>query len=233
MQSLMKINKKCCLGIYLLIIGLLATGCSTVSTTPSGESPHQAIIESQTIPAEAQQHQAEIARITNFKIKGRMGVQIENHGVSGNIHWKHSNDNDIIDLISPFGNKIADIVKNDTGVSLTTKDGKTLKAPDVESLTELTLGWRLPLAKLSDWIIGRPGKGVVTSYTFDEKGNLSKFSEDGWEISYMQYQNEIQPILPSKINLSNPKMNVRIVIENWDTSLEPSTAQENNVSKKP
>jgi hypothetical protein len=49
----------------------------------------------------------------------------------------------------------------------------------------------------------------------------------------MQYQNEIQPILPSKINLSNPKMNVRIVIENWDTSLDPSTAQENNVSKKP
>jgi hypothetical protein len=44
----------------------------------------------------------------------------------------------------------------------------------------------------------------------------------------MQYQNEIQPALPSKINLRNPKMNVRLVIERWDTSPQSSAFDANN-----
>ena len=134
----------------------------------------------------------------------------------------------MIDLYSPLGNKIAAIVKNIDGVSLTSQNGKTIKANDAETLTELTLGWRLPFSKLSDWIVGRPANGVVSAFSWDTTGQLSKFTQDGWEISYMQYQNEIQPALPSKINLRNPKMNVRLVIESWDTSPQFLALDANN-----
>jgi hypothetical protein len=43
----------------------------------------------------------------------------------------------------------------------------------------------------------------------------------------MQYQNEIPPALPNKINIRNPKMNVRLVIESWDTSPELQTLDAN------
>jgi outer membrane lipoprotein LolB len=68
----------------------------------------------------------------------------------------------------------------------------------------------------------------VTAFTWDDKGYISKFTQDGWEVSYMQYQNESQPALPSKINLRNPKMNVRLVIERWDTSPQSSALDTNN-----
>lgn len=205
----------------------LSAPAANTQKTPSAK------LESSSIPTEAQQHQSELAAITDFKINGRMGVQSEGYGVSGNIHWLHSKDNDAIDLYSPLGNKIAAIVKNTEGVSLTSQNGKTIKAQDAETLTALTLGWRLPFSQLADWIVGRPANGVVSAFSWDEKGQLSKFSQDGWEISYMQYQNESNPALPSKINLRNPKMNVRLVIESWDTSPQISNVQDSNTAQTP
>jgi outer membrane lipoprotein LolB len=78
--------------------------------------------------------------------------------------------------------------------------------------------------------VGRPAQGIVSAFTFDEKGQASKFNQDGWEISYIQYQSESQPALPSKINLRNPKMNVRIIIESWDTSSQLLSTQDNNTA---
>ncbi len=217
--------------IYLIIAGLMMTGCASVnthSTTADKSTAPTVVTEAPAIPLVAQQHQAEIAKVTDFKIEGRMGVQSDGYGVSGNIYWVHSLEKDAIDLYSPLGNKIAAIVKNTEGVSLTSQNGKTIKAENTETLTQLMLGWRLPFSKISDWILGRPANGVVTAFAWDDKGHLSKFIQDGWEVSYMQYQNEIQPALPSKINLRNPKMNVRLVIERWDTSPQSSAFDANN-----
>jgi outer membrane lipoprotein LolB len=227
----MKIHRHHFASICLLIAGLLMSSCASVNTNKASadnKTLPPAATEVTPIPPEAQQHQFEISKLTDFKIEGRMGVQTEGYGVSGNIHWVHSQENDVIDLYSPLGNKIAAIVKNIDGVSLTSQNGKTIKANDAETLTELTLGWRLPFSKLSDWIVGRPANGVVSAFSWDTIGQLSKFTQDGWEISYMQYQNEIQPALPSKINLRNPKMNVRLVIESWDISPQFLALDANN-----
>ena len=218
---------------FLLISGALMSGCATTpSAPPSPDSRpnYSTPSDLQIVSTEAQQHQANLAHIVDFKINGRMGVQTQGYGVSGNIHWMHSKEKDAIDLYSPLGNKMAAIVKNADGASLTSQDGTTIKAQDAETLTELTLGWRLPLSKLSDWIVGRPAQGIVSAFTFDEKGQASKFNQDGWEISYIQYQSESQPALPSKINLRNPKMNVRIIIESWDTSSQLLSTQDNNTA---
>ena len=218
---------------FLLISGALMSGCATTpSAPPSPDSRpnYSTPSDLQIVPTKAQQHQQNLAHIVDFKINGRMGVQTQGYGVSGNIHWMHSKEKDAIDLYSPLGNKMAAIVKNADGASLTSQDGTTIKAQDAETLTELTLGWRLPLSKLSDWIVGRPAQGIVSAFTFDEKGQASKFNQDGWEISYIQYQSESQPALPSKINLRNPKMNVRIIIESWDTSSQLLSTQDNNTA---
>lgn len=225
-----------CASILLLITGALMGGCASISPSPSTGNTQPtatAVAETPLIPAEAQRHQSELATITDFKIDGRMGVQSNGYGVSGNIQWRHSKENDAIDLYSPLGTKIAAIVKTPDGVSLTSQDGKTVKAQDAETLTALTLGWRLPFSKLADWIVGRPASGLVSAFAWDEKGQLSKFNQEGWEVSYMQYQSEGQPALPSKINLRNPKMNVRIVVESWDTSPQTPNFQDNNSAQTP
>lgn len=198
---------------------VLLSGCANLHLDQQGSptTQPQAVIQQPIIPIEAEHHLASISAINDFKINGRIGVQAQGYGLSGPIKWEHNQDNDEIGIFSPLGNKVAEIVKTSEGVTLTT-EGKTLKAQDTGSLTELTLGWRLPFDHLSDWIIGRPAKGLVSQAAWDEKGQLSKLTQDGWEVSYMQYQTESQHALPNKINLRNNKMNVRLVIENWDVS---------------
>ena len=207
---------KLLLGLFFILL----TGCASVNTAnkPANTAQPTAAIEKPVIPTEAEQHLANIANIENFKINGRMGVQVEGYGASGAIQWQHIQDHDEIGLFSPLGNKIAYIVKTPEGVTLTTQEGKVLKAQDAESLTEQTLGWRLPFSNLTDWIVGRPAKGLVTNAAWDEQGKLSKLTQNGWEVSYMQYREENQYALPSKINLRNPKMNMRLIVENWDTN---------------
>lgn len=168
------------------------------------------------IPSEAHQHLSSIAEVSDFKMSGRIGIQMQGYGLSGPIKWLHTSKLDDIDLFSPFGGKVAQINKTEDGVTLTTQDGKIHQAEDTESLTQRTLGWRIPFASLSDWIIGRPTKGVTSNLSWDESGKLNKLTQDGWEISYIEYQNKNNLDLPSKINLRNAKMNVRLVIENWE-----------------
>lgn len=205
-----------------LLLGVLTlSACANINTSnTSVDSKNPATLTKEALSPtlEAAQHQAQLSNITDFKIEGRIAVQSEGHGIFGNIRWAHSKENDVIDLYSPLGNKIANIIKTPDGVSLNSQDGNTIKAQDAETLTELTLGWRLPISKLSDWIVGRPAGGLASESLWDEKGLLSKMTQDGWELNYMQYQSGNQPALPSKINVRNPKMNLRIVIESWDTS---------------
>jgi outer membrane lipoprotein LolB len=228
----MHFYKISCASLFLLIYGALMSGCATTPSAPSSHDnqPGRSIVsETPIVPAEAERHQANLVDIIDFKINGRIGVQTQGYGFSSNIHWTHSKDNDVIDLYSPLGNKMAVIVKNADGASLTSQDGKTIKAKDAETLTELTLGWHLPFTKLSDWIVGRPSQGLVSAVTWDEKGQASRFNQDGWEISYMQYQSESQPPLPRKINLRHPKMNVRIIIESWETSSQTLSIEDKQI----
>jgi outer membrane lipoprotein LolB len=168
------------------------------------------------ISPEAHQHLNAIAAVNDFKISGRIGIQMQGYGLSGPIQWQHTTKLDDIGLFSPFGGKVAQINKSEDGVTLTTEDGQIYQAQDSESLTQRTLGWRIPFTSLSDWIIGRPAKGVASNLGWDAGGKLNKLTQDGWEISYMEYQSKNNLNLPSKINLRNEKMNVRLVIENWD-----------------
>ena len=176
------------------------------------------------IPPEGHQHLKAIAEVNDFKMSGRIGIQMQGYGLSGPIQWQHTAKLDDIDLFSPFGGKVAQINKSEDGVTLTGQDGKTYQAQDTENLTQLTLGWRIPFTSLSDWIIGRPAKGVASNLSWDKTGKLNKLTQDGWEINYMEYQQKNNLDLPSKINLRNSKMNVRLVIENWDL-VQITTAQ--------
>lgn len=203
---------------WLIVAVLFVSGCANLNLHPdTGNTPSpQATPTEPIIPPQANQHLNEIANINSFKLSGRIGIQMQGYGLSGPIQWHHSEQTDDIDLYSPLGSKVAQINKTEDGVTLIGQDGKIYKAQDTESLTQSTLGWRIPFTNLSDWVIGRPAKGIASNLSWDDTGKLSKLTQDGWEISYMEYQSQNNQALPSKINLRNSKMNVRLVIENWE-----------------
>ncbi len=68
-------------------------------------------------------------------------------------------------LFSPFGQTLANAVSGPDGAQLTTSDGRIFSAEDINSLMEMALGWKLPVADLADWLNGNslgPGAEPVT-----------------------------------------------------------------------
>jgi outer membrane lipoprotein LolB len=187
---------------------LIVSGCATVPP-PSAQPPTSSNIN--------QEHLATLANIKSFSLKGRLGVVTNPRGFSGGIDWQHEKTNDNIDVFSPVGGKVANIVKNPNGVTLTTQDGRSIKAQNAESLTETTLGWRLPLSGLSDWALGKPTSSKIDASTWDDQGRLITLKQDGWDIEYQNYAENNGYFLPNKIILKSEKANLKLLVENWLT----------------
>lgn len=161
------------------------------------------------------QHLATLDNIQQFSLNGRIGVVTNPRGFSGGIGWQHLPKSDNIEVYSPLGGKVASIVKTPTEVTLTTQEGRNIQAQDVETLTETTLGWRLPLNGLSDWALGKPTKSKIDASTWDAQGHLTTLKQDGWDISYENYAENSGYFLPSKIVLKSEKLNLKLLVEKW------------------
>ena len=195
------------LSIYRYIFFVFALLVSACAIQPVTSPPTTSSIN--------QQHLATLANIKAFSLKGRLGVVTNPRGFSGAIDWQHQIDSDNIDVYSPLGGKVANIVKMPSGVTLTTQDGHSIKALDAQTLTETTLGWRLPLSGLSDWALGKPTASIIKTSTWDEQGRLLTLNQDGWDISYENYTENNGLFLPNKIVLKSEKVNLKLLIDKW------------------
>lgn len=190
----------------ILGIVLLVSACATQPTTPIQTPANFAI---------NQKHLATLANIKAFALKGRLGVVTQKQGFSGGIDWQHQVITDNIDVFSPVGGKVANIAKNSSGVTLTDQKGRSVSAQDAESLTETTLGFRLPLSGLSDWAVGRPNASKIEASSWDEQGKLLALKQDGWDIRYENYNDNNGVFLPSLIVLKSEKVNLKLLVEKW------------------
>ena len=145
----------------------------------------------------------------------------QKQGFSGNIEWQHQpykvnqTSLDNIDIYSPVGGKVANITKTADGVTLTDQKSHSISAQNAESLTDLTLGFRLPLTGLSDWALGKPTASKIDAATWDEKGRLLTLKQDGWDISYESYSEANGVDLPNKVVLKSEKVNLKLLVEKW------------------
>jgi len=182
------------------------TGCASIpapkpTTTPANQQAHQ-------------QHLATLSEIQVFSLKGRIGVQTEGKGFSGGLQWQHTPVSDNIALYSPLGSQVANITKTETAVTLTEADGDSISAKDAESLTQMTLGWQLPLTGLTDWALGRPTNRPIEQLDWDDMGRITRLKQEGWDIEYSDYVAFEGKQLPNKTYLRSPKVNIKLIVEN-------------------
>jgi outer membrane lipoprotein LolB len=206
------LSRDCRITRWIALIGLLFfSGCASLK--PAVESPLPTPIGS---PRELHQvHLNQLAQIQQFYLQARIGVQSEGKGSSGSTRWRHNLEGNDISMLSPVGGTVAKIITNTEGVTLISNDGKVLQATDAETLTQEHLGWRLPLAGLPDWALGRPTNRLVEEMHWDSIGRITKLKQDGWEIEYPEYMEAAGYRLPKRINLKNKNLTLKLVIESW------------------
>lgn len=150
-----------------------------------------------------------------FTVSGRLAVKNRNDGFSGALRWRHTADGDEILILSALGQGIARIERRGNAFVLTTAEQKTYEADSAENLTQQVLGWQLPLKGLIYWIQGRVSPASPHHVTRTPLGDIAALEQDGWSIQYAEYGEVGTRRLPSRIEMANGTLRLRLIIDEW------------------
>jgi outer membrane biogenesis lipoprotein LolB/uncharacterized protein HemY len=120
---------------------------------------------------------------------GRFAVKVtgitntQNQGGSGAFTLTQEELKDILEIRNPMGGSIAKITITPGEASLE-RDGQVITAIDADSLVQNTLGLPLPARGLSAWLRGQIRPGSNASVERNDKGQVSKIDQDGWNLIY-------------------------------------------------
>ena len=187
------------LGIFWLI---LSSGCALLPTAPKSVA-HPAQIDSAQIDS------------APFALNGR--ISIDNHGEkhSAGLHWKHQLSSDEILLLTPLGQTVARVYRDDSHATL--DDGKKhYQDVDAESLMQQVLGWHLPLAYLHQWVLGLPAADTPAQTERDDDGRITVLSQDGWKVRYLRYADVSPDSMPTRIQLNHEDLQMQLLIDEWE-----------------
>ncbi|MFT7227674.1 MAG: outer membrane lipoprotein LolB [Methylophilaceae bacterium] len=194
---------------FIIMLSFTLNGCALFKQKPQADTS----IDSSILH---DRHMVLVNNIKQFSIKGRLGVMTNPKGFSGRVSWQHTTENDHIDIFSPLGGKVAYITKTPQDVALTNNKGEQVSAEDAETLTEKTLGFRLPLSGLSHWALGKPSNtGLVNYVTWDQNGRINRIQQNGWDITYKDYSMQEGYFLPKKVTLRTDTLIIKLIAEKW------------------
>jgi outer membrane lipoprotein LolB len=151
-----------------------------------------------------------------FSISGRIALREHDRNLSGGIRWQHSKERDDILLLSPLGQGVMQIVRDESGATLRTADGKVYQAPDAEELAATVTGWHLPLSGLAFWVRGVQRPGSAAHDKRDEAGRLQNLVQDDWRVDYAAYSDAPNDRLPRLMTMTRPELELKLVIDDWE-----------------
>lgn len=180
---------------FIFLLAVLLGGCTTLSSTVQTARPDQ-------------------PELGQFALNGRISINHRGERRSAGLRWTHLERSDEILLLAPLGQTAARVYQDQGGATLES-DGKSYRADDVEMLMQQVLDWHLPLEGLHHWVLGLPATGSQAQVERDAEGRLSRMAQDGWEVHYLRYADN----LPSRLQLSHEDLQVLLLIDTWDWDL--------------
>jgi len=127
----------------------------------------------------------------SIDLTGKLSVNYQKDGrlesITGSFNWEQRPGAIDVALISPLGQTVATINVTPNAATLIQGGEPPRSAADIDSLTQQTLGWPLPVSGLRDWLQG---------YALDEAGQRFRASparntvttKDGWRLRFVEWQ---------------------------------------------
>lgn len=188
------------------------SGCASLFKTSHDAklSPQQQFV--------LQQRQQALAGVTDWNFKGRLSIKTASDAWTGKVRWRQTGKEFRLHFSSPTGQGAVQLMSNPQfGVEMRTAKGDVQYSEDAETLLYDHTGWRLPVSGLRSWITGLPDGGrEISRLLFDDEGRVDTLTQYQWRIDYLQYKQVNDYSLPRKISLHNDKLDLRIVIDQWE-----------------
>ncbi len=190
--------------LLLLLVGLLAA-CATVAPSGGGDVAQLAWAR----------HRASLEAMENWDLQGRIAVHTAQQSWQARLVWRQRRERFEIDVLSVFGQRLAQLSGGPGGVELRLPHGERHRARDAAGLLQAQLGWSLPVAGLRHWVLGLPAPGAVARRTLDGDGRLLAVVQQGWTIGYRRYRSTDGRDLPGQVTLQHDDLRLRLVVDRW------------------
>lgn len=159
-------------------------------------------------------------QVSSWTIIGAIAAKNKTEAWTASINWKQNGPNNYqIRLFGPLGGGSM-LIEKKNGVVTYQDAQKRKKSSNADALMHQETGIRIPIQNLYYWIRGLPAPGTVQSSQyakFDTTKHLSYLKQDGYIIKYLNYTNNGDLSLPTKINIYGTKGNLKIIIKRWKT----------------
>ena len=204
----------------LLLCALSLFGCAQNNTKAPANTP--SVSSSASPEAKWENRQRVFARMKEWALDGRVGLQLRGQSWSFGMKWKQKVGGlSVMDITNPLtGSVMANIRETGSQVVLKAADGKQYKDTDAERLLERNLKLKFPLNDLRYWARAIPAPGSeVEAIQLDRFGRPTAMQQKGWSIKYTSYKDNTPNALPAKMSLEKvaERAKAKVVVRKWQT----------------
>jgi outer membrane lipoprotein LolB len=156
--------------------------------------------------------------MTQWNLYARAALRLRGEAYNISLQWQREADDRFEMLLeAPFGQGVLRIDAVGPGrYRLRLPDGRLVTNSSVEALLDEVVGWSLPIGGLDYWVRGVPDPRSASSHRLDSEGRARSISQDGWDITYVDYfEDSRPPALPRRFSLANDQLTLKLVIERW------------------
>jgi outer membrane lipoprotein LolB len=147
---------------------------------------------------------------------GKLAVRSSDDSWSAGVQWEQIAESFRIRLTDPLGQVLLQLEGDPQRVEMRTAEGEVTEASSPDALIRQQTGWRVPVAGLRYWSLGRPAPQVaVDGYRLDAAGRLAELHQSGWHIRYERYQEFDGIALPTKLTFENPRLAAKLIVRSW------------------
>ena len=119
-----------------------------------------------------------------YYLTAKFSVSTSEGTESGSIRWISNANEERLDILSPTGSVIAQLVLIDSEVRLKT-DGREFVAGDADTLIKEVMNLSLPVSALRFWVRGLKAPNLpLQSVKKDAEGRITGILQDGWRLAY-------------------------------------------------
>lgn len=162
----------------------------------------------------------DMAQVTRFDIKGKVGFRRGETGGSAALLWQQENDRYRLTATGPLG---AGSVRIDgTSARVRIEDGNgNRESNDPEALLAEAIGWPVSINSLAYWVRGLPAPQAegeaAAEIVRDAGGRPVRLRQQEWEVVYDRWQADGTRLLPHKVVATGGDSRVTLLIERWTT----------------
>lgn len=157
-------------------------------------------------------------QVSNWEIRGRLGLQTEKTGGSMDIIWKQAGEDYTIRLIAPLGAGNYMIQGGKDFAEIRFPDGEKQIIDNVDDIFASALEVDLPTSAIKDWVRGLPAGALpVKQIEWNEQGLIKRVKQSGWNVEMTRYSGT-KVSMPHSIFVSrenNDDLDVRLVLRQW------------------